>query len=338
MSPIIENVKALAAVSTLSKHERLVKGVVHAIEDGTVVTGDILPSVNQMVSELGFARKTIVKAYAELKDRGIVASRNRLGYFIATEDTRQQVKLALLLYTFHPFQEIFYNTLREDLGDRAQVDIYFHHNNVAVFEAIFSNIATQYGMYLISPIQHPRAKQLMRTIPSHKLLVIDRYDLPNNEYPYVGQRFQSPMYEALIELADTLRKFEKVVLFFHPHADYPLGILRAFLQFLEEYRLHGEVQAQYQCGMLQKGVSYITVGDADLWRLLKDCKDQQVRIGEEVGILSHNDSPIKEIIVDGVTTFSTDFEQMARRAAQYVIDREPMQVVIPSRLIRRKSL
>ena len=338
MSSLIENVTALASISTLSKHERLVKGIIHSIEDGVVVRGDMLPSVNQMVDELGFARKTIVKAYNELKDRGIVESRNRLGYFVATEDTQQQVKLALLLYTFHPFQEVFYNTLREDLGDRAQVDVFFHHNNITVFEAIFSNIVAQYGMYLISPIQHPRAKELMLTISPNKLLVIDRYDLPSSEYPYVGQRFQDPMYQTLVELKDTLSNFQKVILFFHPHADYPPGVLRAFIRFLDDYQIVGEVESQYRTGTVERDVAYITVGDADLWCLLKDCKDQQLNIGGEVGILSHNDSPIKEIIVDGVTTFSTDFKAMAHRAAQFVLDREPMQEVIPSQLIRRKSL
>ena len=335
---LVEHVVALEAITTLSKHERLVKGMIHAIEDGVVAKGDLLPSVNQMVDELGFARKTIVKAYNELKDRGIVESRNRLGYFVATEDTQQQVKLALLLYTFHPFQEVFYNTLRNDLGKRAQVDVYFHHNNITVFEAIFSNITAQYGMYLISPIQHPRAKELMRTISPNKLLVIDRYDLPGPEYPYVGQRFQAPMYQTLVDLKDTLKKYQRLVLFFHPYADYPPGILRAFSRFLDEHQMTGEVESQYQLGTLTKGTAYITVGDADLWTLLKDCKEHQVHIGEEVGILSHNDSPIKEIIVDGVTTFSTDFQAMAHRAAQFVLDRQPMQEVIPSRLIRRKSL
>ena len=48
--------------------------------------GNLLPSVNRMVSELGFARKTIVKAYTDLKERGIVESKNRLGYFVANDD------------------------------------------------------------------------------------------------------------------------------------------------------------------------------------------------------------------------------------------------------------
>ena len=338
MSLLIEKVTALEAISTLSKHERIVKGIIHAIEDGIVAKGDILPSVNQMVGELGFARKTIVKAYTELKDRGIIESRHRLGYFVSTEDTQQQVKLALLLYTFHPFQEVFYNTLREDLGKRAQVDVFCHHNNITVFEAIFSNIAAQYGMYLISPIQHPRAKQLMRSISPNKLLVIDRYDLPGPEYPYVGQRFQEPMYRTLVDLKDTLSQYQKLILFFHPNADYPPGILHAFVRFLEDHQMTGEVQSHYRTGTVEKRTAYITVGDADLWSLLKDCKNQHIEIGHKVGILSHNDSPIKEIIVDGVTTFSTDFEAMAHRAAQFVLDRQPMQEVIPSRLIRRKSL
>ena len=130
MSVVYEKILELEEVSGLSKHEQLVGGIINAINDRAVSRGNMLPSVNEMVKELGFASKTIVKAYAELKDRGLVASKKRVGYFVANEATEQTVKVALLLYAFHPFQEIFYNAFRTGLGDNIQVDVFFHHSNM----------------------------------------------------------------------------------------------------------------------------------------------------------------------------------------------------------------
>ena len=80
-----------------SKHDQLVQGIINAIDEKIVVQGDALPSVNTMISEVGFARETIMKGYRELVSRGIVESKNRLGYFVANSNTNQELKVALLM-------------------------------------------------------------------------------------------------------------------------------------------------------------------------------------------------------------------------------------------------
>ena len=101
---IFDKIQELEQVNLFSKHDQIVNGIIEAIDMRVLEKGNKLPSVNQMVSELGFARKTIVKAYDDLKDRGIIESRKRLGYFISNDDTEQTAKIALVLYAFHPFQ------------------------------------------------------------------------------------------------------------------------------------------------------------------------------------------------------------------------------------------
>jgi len=113
---LIDKIKNLSTINTLSKHEQLVHGIIEAIDSGILVTGDQLPSINQMVSELGFARKTIVKAYEELKHRGLVESKKLKGYFIISQETKVTLKVALLLFSFQRFQEEFYNTFRSFLS------------------------------------------------------------------------------------------------------------------------------------------------------------------------------------------------------------------------------
>jgi DNA-binding LacI/PurR family transcriptional regulator len=72
--------------------------------------------------------------------------------------------------------------------------------------------------------------------------------------------------------------------------------------------------------------------------MLKDCKVKGWKPGKDVGILSHNDEVVKELIFDGITTYSTDFRVMAEKAAAFVLTRQPIQEVLSTLLIRRKSL
>lgn len=338
MNTVIDKIQELEQVSLLSKHEQLVNGIINAIDEKILVRGDMLPSVNAMVDELGFARKTIVKAYTDLKERGLVESRNRLGYFIANEATEQTVKVALILYAFHTFQEEFYNSFRKGLGENIQLDIFFHHNNMDVFESVLSTVQGKYGMYVIAPIQHKKSIDLLSQIPSNKLLLVDRFMEIGENYSFVTQKFEEPFYQTLVSLKEKMSEFKKFVLFFKEDRDYPEGVLWAFQKFIEENNWEGEIKRNYEIDTISKETVYITINDNDLWKILKDCEDQKLKLGTEVGILANNDNTVKEIICGGITTFSTDFRLMAKKAAQFVIDRKEIQEFIPSVLIRRASL
>ena len=71
---------------------------------------------------------------------------------------------------------------------------------------------------------------------------------------------------------------------------------------------------------------------------LKDCIAKGLVPGKDVGILSHNDDLVKEIICNGITTYFADFKKMAERAARFVLDRQPVKEIIPTVLVRRNSL
>lgn len=338
MVTIIEKIQELKEISSFSKHEKLVKGIINAIDEKIVTQGSMLPSVNTMVKELGFARKTIVKAYNDLKSRGIIESKNRLGYFVVNEDTVQTMSVALLLYAFHPFQEIFYNTFRKGVGDNVRVDVYFHHNNIEIFETILGNIVGKYGKYVIAPIPHPYTPTILEKIADRKILIVDRFQKEVERYSYVAQEFEIATYTALKELESSIKNFEQIVLFFKPDSDYPIEIHRAFKQFLRDTGIRGTIEHEYEPGSIKKGTVYYTIGDGDLWNILKDAKKRNLEIGKDIGCVSNNNGPVKEIICGGITTFSTDFEVMANKAANAVKNKNEIKEFIPSHLIRRTSL
>lgn len=335
---IFDKIQELEEITSFSKHEQLVNGIINSIDDKIIEKGNMLPSVNKMIKNLGFARNTIVKAYRDLQDRGLVNVKSGRGYFVAHEDTEQAIKVALLIYAFHPIHEAFYNAFRSGLGENIHLDIFFHHSNMDMFKTVLDNIKGKYGMYVVAPIPHPDTKKLLSTIPENKLLIVDRYEDLGKGFSHVTQEFEITTYEALKELAPTIQQYNEMILFFRPDADHPKEISRAYQQFLKDFNIKGEIQKNYIKGMVKKGTVYCTIGDGDLWRLLKDCKEKNIKIGEEVGVVSTNDDPVKEIICDGITTFSTDFEVMGQQAAEFVLNRNLTQKTIPTVLIRRNSL
>lgn len=338
MMSLVDKIKSLSSINSLSKHEQLVHGIIEAIDLGILVVDDQLPSINQMVSELGFARKTIVKAYEELKHRGLVESKKLKGYFIISQETKVTLKIALLLFSFQRFQEEFYNSFRKELGKRFQIDVFFHHNNRTIFETIFNNIRGKYGMYVVAPIPDPSIRPLLTSIDPQKLLIIDRFLEMPDEYSYISQEFEEATYTKLVELLPSIRKYKKFVFFFANDKDYPPGILSAFQRFVSDNDIVSKVEKDYKPGSVKRGNLYFFISDTNLWEMLRDCRNNEYAIGEEVGILSHNDHVVKEIVFGGITTISSDFKEMARKAADHIKNQDMTKEIMPLNLIKRNSL
>ncbi|TDW52791.1 DNA-binding LacI/PurR family transcriptional regulator [Flavobacterium sp. 270] len=338
MKQIIQQIKNLETVNSLSKHEQLVQGIINAIEEKLVSKGDLLPSVNTFISELGFARETIAKAYKELVHRGIIESKNRLGYFVATNDVKQELKVALLIFAFDIFQETFYENFRKGLGKNIQLDIFFHHNNFDTFENIIQSIKGKYGMFVIAPIPSKKTPAVLKQLPTNRVLLVDRYIQTEEDYNYVAQEFGDSSYNAFVQLKDKIKKYDEIIFFFKPSSAEPDEILNSFKRFMKDYNIKGVIKEEYVSGSLEKGKVYFTIHNLELWEMLKDSKVKGLKIGTDIGFISHNDDIVKEIIFDGVTTFSTDFSEMGKKAANFVLDRKKIQEIIPTVLVDRNSL
>jgi DNA-binding transcriptional regulator YhcF (GntR family) len=338
MQDVYQQIRELENIQGLSKHEQFVQGFINAINDKLLSKGDSLPSVNSLMKELGFARETIAKGYKELTSRGIVESKNRIGFYVANEDTKQTLKLALIIFAFDSFQELFYKTFSSRVGKDVHIDVFFHHNNIGVFENIISSVRGKYGMYVVAPIPHKKTAGILSTLPMNKFLMVDRYEPIPGDYSYVVQEFEKSSYKAFAALKDVIGRYKEMIYYYRPSTDTPVEILNAYKKFVHDYKIRGVIRTEYIPGSIEKGKVYFTINNTELWAMLKDCISRKFVIGKEVGILSHNDDVVKEIICNGITTYSTDFRKMAEKAADFVLRRKKVQEVIPTVLIRRQSL
>ncbi|ATP57405.1 GntR family transcriptional regulator [Pedobacter ginsengisoli] len=338
MITIFEKIQELEEIPSFSKHEQFVQGIINAIDEKIISKGEALPSINVLIKKLGFARETIMKGYRELIGRGIVESKNRHGYFVANEHTEQTIRVALLMYLIDSFQEQFYRNFRNELGPNVHIDVFFHHGNITIFETMLHMIKGKYGVYVISPIPHPKTKHLLELLPINKLIMFDRYEDLDDEFNYITQEFEQSTYRILAELAETIKKFNELIFFHVPGSLDPVEIIKSFKKFTKDFKIKNRILNEYKPGSVEKGKVYFTLDNSEIWKIMKDCEIKQLELGKDIGILSHNDEVVKEIIGGGLTTYSADFSLMGKRVAQAILRKEKVQEIIPTILIRRKSL
>ncbi|MNI94025.1 hypothetical protein D3C73_1520620 [compost metagenome] len=61
-------------------------------------------------------------------------------------------------------------------------------------------------------------------------------------------------------------------------------------------------------------------------------------LGDDIGLISYNDTDVKEILEGGITVISTDFWAMGNAAAEAILQKKILNERNPTQVIIRKSL
>lgn len=320
--------------SSQTKLQQLIHAVSEAINLGILKEGDFLPSVNQLNKDAGISRDTIFKAYSILKQRSIISSTPTKGYFVTSES----YKVFVLLDDFSGFKEQLYKSFRANLPDNYTVDLLFHHYNPEVFNQLILNSLGRYSVYIVMNIDNKNLEEVVRKIDPKKLLILDMGSDPKNEISYLTQDFNQAVYDCLNSGLELIRKYQEFILVFPQNTPHPVETIDAFNRFCETNHLNHTVLDQIENREVQPGQAYLVIKDSDLVKIVKDCKKNGYKIGSEVGIISYNDSPMKEIVGAGITVISTDFVRMGKDCANFIVSKEKLAEVIPTNLIVRGSL
>ena len=246
-------------------------------------------------------------------------------------------KIFLLFDELNAFKEDLYNSFIENLNQNTQVDIFFHHFNYDVFKKLIYDNLGNYNYYVIMPANLSNTKMVLEKLPSDKIYILDQTHDELKQYPAIYQNFENDIYNSLNQSLPLLNKYEKIVLLF-PDKKQPLGMLTGFQKFRKETNFPNEVINSLEGKELKKGEVYIVLDDQSLIVIIKKILDNNLILGKDVGIISYNDTLLKEIVEGGITTISTDFKQMGKRLAQMVLNKEQLQIENTNNLIIRNSL
>jgi DNA-binding LacI/PurR family transcriptional regulator len=72
--------------------------------------------------------------------------------------------------------------------------------------------------------------------------------------------------------------------------------------------------------------------------VIEKAKLQDLKLGSDFGIISYNETPLKKVVENGITTISTNFEAMGRILAQMILKGTKEQIENKCTLIIRNSL
>ena len=323
--------------SSIPKYRQIINSVYAAVESKCLVKGDKVPSINKICNAHNLSRDTVIAAFKELKARGVLASQPGKGYYVTTTEVRRKENVFVLFDELNIFKQELFKSLNKTLKSKANVDLYFHHFNLKVFKNLILENIGKYTAYIIMPGAFNNILHIISKLPKERVFIIDSEKQELNAYSMVFQDFENDFYEALNDGLNYLRKYRKLV-FVDPGGKEPTERVNGFERFCDENTFN------FQVIRTLKGIrpglyeAYFLVSDRDLVDLVKIAKDYKYKLGKKFGIVSFNDSALKEVVAGGITTISTDFVDMGKTLGDMVLNKKTGRYRNPCRLIVRKSL
>lgn len=327
--------------SGIPKYKQVVDLIISDIESGIFKHGQRIPSINETSEDLLLSRDTVEKAYVYLKKKGILSSVRGKGYYVNKTDVSRQIKVALIFNKLSNYKRSLYYSFIETLGAKAAVDVFIYNYELEQFSKIVDNNLASYDYYVILPHfkdEDADVAGVIKKIPRDKVLLVDRNLEALKDYPIVYQEYEKDIETALEQALGLIRKYKKLHLIFPRIQYYSKYIIRGFQIFCQINEIEFSIIDELGKKDVQKKHAYVIISDDDLYRFIKMCRESGWKVGKDVGVVAYNDNPVKEILEDGITTISTNHDEIGRTAAEMILTRNFRRIKSPFEFIRRNSL
>ncbi|CDA87369.1 MULTISPECIES: GntR family transcriptional regulator [Bacteroides] len=317
-----------------SKVTQLADTLSQAISRKEFLEGDSLPSINQLSAQYGVSRDTVFKAFLDLRERGLIDSTPGKGYYV----TSQVTNVLLLLDQYTPFKEALYNSFVKHLPINYKVDLLFHQYNERLFNTIIRESIGKYNKYIVMNFDNEKFSTALNKINPARLLLLDFGKFQKNKYFYICQDFDESFYQALLTLKERMHKYRQIVFLFSKGLKHPQSSKDYFIRFCKEQGFLYEIQEDIENLVVRKETAYIAIKQQDVVKAVKQGRLEGLKCGKDFGLLAYNDIPSYEVIDEGITSLSIDWEMMGNEAANFVLNDTPIQKYLPTEVRLRKSL
>jgi len=339
----MQNIFEIDSDKKTPKYLQIVNSITKSIKYGKLKKGDKIFSINELSNEFLLSRDTVQKAYKVLEETRIIVPVKGKGFYINRTDITRYYRILLLFNKMSNYKKQIYNSFIEAMGDKATVDLKIYHCDTEIFLNILDAHRHEYDYYIIMPHFYERAEEAydaIAEIPKDQLLILDKeLAYTKSGYAAVFQDFKNDIVAALESALDLLKKYKKLILVYPTATPYPYEILVGFKNFCMQYEFPFTIMNEVSNHADPRPFeAYIVIEETDLVNLIKRCRFKKLNIGKDVGIISYNETPLKEILLDGITVISTDHAKMGELAAQLILENRTERIKNDFSLIVRKSL
>jgi DNA-binding transcriptional regulator YhcF (GntR family) len=328
--------------SSTPKYLQIANSISKAMIGGLILVNDPLPSLNELTCHFDISRDTVEKSYRYLRQKGVLSSFPGKGYFIKENvDISEKPRIFLLFNKLSEQKKIIYDAFVLELGNENIVEFYSYNNDFSTFKHLL-RYRKEYAYYVIIP--HFRQVEkcsdfIMNFIPKDKLIVLGKkLTATEDQYGSVCENFEYDIYKALVQALPELKRYDTIKIVFAENCSLPAEILVGFANFCTHHNFVHQIVADFTSNRITEGEVYITLTEEDLVYFIECVMNSTLILGKDIGVISYNETPLKKLIFNGITTISTDFKLTGTLAAKQIKTNSKTHIEVPFYLTLRSSL
>lgn len=327
-------------------YKQLVGQFEDAIRSGKLKPGEQVPSMNEFAAKFNISKETVKKVYGILRDRDLLIPRQGKGFYVAEASNISKPRILVLFDKLSIYKEVLYYSLVEELGENADITILTHNQNLELFTYYLDTYLDRFDYYVISPHfpldekSQAVAVKLLSRIPNRKLIMVDHWleAVPGN-YSAVYQDFENDIYDGLKQGLDKLKTVSLLNIITLSSSLYGAIVSRGVERFCTENGIAFKFMesAPEEINPNEAFLILSSQLESGLAALARKIKARNLEVGKDVFIISYNEFDLCEVVMNGLTTVSTDFKQMGQVVAELILNRTISKVHCDFTMTRRAS-
>lgn len=326
--------------SITPKYLQIVDIILSDIENGIFKIGEQIPSINETSAEFYMARDTVEKAYKVLKEKGIITSVKRKGYFVSSTGKMASKRILMILNDINHDKRQIFDAFVDRMPANSEVDLFLFNGQIELLQKCLIKNKGHYDHFVLLPqfdACEQALEQTLSLVAREKLLLIQTTGQLVDGFAGIVQNTKKDIYGALTEVQSSIRKYTEIRLLVE-HTSLQNELIEGFVDFCADHKIRFSVHDRLEVDQINKGQLYLTMSEHDLVSIIKTSKSLEMEIGKDIGLISYNDSDLKEVLCGGITVFTPAYDEIGREAADFIINKRLGTKENAFRVIARSSI
>lgn len=340
MSGYVDYLREVDFDSRLPKYRQVILAISRDVRRAILTPGDKIPSINEASSECYLSRDTVEKAYKELSRRGIIRSIPGKGFFVSDSVFDNPLKILLVFDKLDESRWKLFNELNECLGN-AELTMMSYEHNYRMLNLSLEEHQNDFDFFIVIPHFFAYQDDLKRAFSSvvpERLIVLTHAvsGLDEQTSQFTFDR-KVEWTKALEAVSSKMESFRRLVVFFQDDFRFPQEIFEAAEAFAKATGMPFKSLNEWDPKKIQTGDVALVLEDETLSELVAFVADREMEIGRDLGIISFDDDPMKELLIGGITTLGYNYREIAELTATRIQTGNPLSYRFPLEWTHRKS-
>ena len=310
----------------MSKKEKIRNWILTEIQNGKWIAGEKIPSINEIAVEFGASRETVRLSLENLVQRGVLQPKQGMGYFVASQ-TGINLRVVLLCKLDGVYIKPIYQGLIDEMGENISIQINEIRQSKKTLTSLLEDFITRQAIDRILVVPEPGKEE-----ETDKLLRPFKRRIQIGWIDKAPKNTKDPVflcdYNASVKIVVNHYRnndIDKVYYYTRNPEDHSVftTMRKAFRKIVSPKSNANGVISDWQhllsiINENNEPVGIMAESDTEAAFLLSRLKDNNIKIPQQVSIISCDNSEITELVTPSITSVDPGFIEVGRKVRSWI--------------------